>query len=140
MVMMLSYRDHISYTTDAVLNMVRPQFRDAFNANTGLSQDQFSELVDELGLVGSSQDEVRSDQIRNLLEERGPVFAIVGGLNAVHVNIIIGIRQNCDEPSSAEFLIFDTNNPNNGKPFWETNDDFTRNFNRADPWKFIIHL
>jgi hypothetical protein len=127
--MMLSYRDHFSYTTDAVLAMIKSQYRNEFEKNQALTQDEFVTLVTDLGFTGQTAF-IDPDSIKNMLERDGPVLVITSSGKMLHARVIIGIVQDCNDkdPNKSKLLILDPLDPNNGNPISETfglfNDEF----------------
>ena len=70
--MMLSYRDHFSYSVDSVLKMLGQVYVDKYNNNQGLALDEFIQISNRLGLTGFSES-LDPDEIRNMLQSYGPL-------------------------------------------------------------------
>jgi hypothetical protein len=142
--MMLSYRDHQSYSTDTVLKMLGPVYVDKYKNNQGLTQDEFIQITTRIGLTGQSGF-LDLDEIKDMLQKYGPIM-IVDAENSnnpsiLHARVIIGVREDCTDSNlnDAELTILDPLNPNSGNPIGE-NFDITLSKFESSPWHIIIHL
>jgi hypothetical protein len=131
--MMLSYRDHFSYSVDSVLKMLGQVYVDKYNNNQGLALDEFIQISNRLGLTGFSES-LDPDEIRNMLQSYGPLMIVAAdnpkNPSSLHARLIIGINADCNDPTNdnPELIMLDHSNSNNGNPVSQLFDIFNEKF------------
>lgn len=147
--MMLSYRDHQSYSVDAVLKALGQVYVDKYNnnkqGNDGLSFDEFIQISSRLGLTGFSGAS-DPDQIRSMLQSYGPLMVVApedpNNPGALHARLIIGISADCNDPTNdnTELIMLDPSNLNNGNPISELFDTFNQKSYASSNGGVWMHL
>lgn len=121
--MMLSYRDHQSYTIDTVMKTIGQVYASMYNSNNGLDVAELIQIANKLGLTGlTASGTLTQDDIKDMLQTYGPIIIITAknprDLSTLHAQIIIGINEDCNsvDQSATELITLDPLDPNEGNP------------------------
>ncbi|MBI4312436.1 MAG: hypothetical protein HY681_11735 [Chloroflexi bacterium] len=126
--MMLSWRDQVSYTIQAAMDIAGANWRALFDAGSGLPAAQHQQYAADCGMTVEAPQSYTVEGVKALLEDYGPIVVITDeqpGPNwAIHARVVIGIYG--DGTHDGTFLKI--NDPNGGRSYDERFSSFAQKF------------
>src|SRR5262249_17320100 len=126
--MMLSWRDQMSYTIQAAMDIAGANWRNLFDAGGGLPAAQHQQYAAACGLTVEAPQSYTVGGATALLEDYGPIVVITDELPgpnwAIHARVMIGIYGD----GSRDGTFLKMNDPSGGRKYDERFSSFAQKF------------